>query len=87
MMSSKVYNLLFFFFLTNLYCQTIIKGVVIIDNVNDENTEINIYEKSRGIISSTVPNVPFEIEIYKDKIELIFILSLPEQSDAQLIVS
>ena len=73
MMLSKGYNFLFFLFLSNLYCQTIIKGVVIIDDVYNENTEINIYEKSRGIISTAVPNIPFEIEVFKDKIELIFI--------------
>ena len=73
MMSSKGYNFLFFFLLSNLYCQTIIEGVVIIDNLYDENTEINIYEKSRGIISTSEPNIPFEIEVFKDKIELIFI--------------
>ena len=73
MMLSKGYNFLFFFLLSNLYCQTIIEGVVIIDNLYDENTEINIYEKSRGIISTAEPNIPFEIEVFKDKIELIFI--------------
>ena len=73
MMLSKGYNFLFFFLISNLYCQTIIEGVVIIDNLYDENTEINIYEKSRGIISTAEPNIPFEIEVFKDKIELIFI--------------
>ena len=73
MMLSKGYNFLFFFLISNLYCQTIIEGVVIIDNLYDENTKINIYEKSRGIISTAEPNIPFEIEVFKDKIELIFI--------------
>ncbi len=72
MMLSKGYNFLFFFLISNLYCQTIIEGVVIIDNLYDENTKINIYEKSRGIISTAEPNIPFEIEVFKDKIELIF---------------
>ena len=73
MMLSKGYNFLFFFLISNLYCQTIIEGVVIIDNLYDENTKINIYEKSRGIISTAEPNIPFEIEVFKDKIELIFV--------------
>ena len=73
MMILRGFNIFLFLFLSNIYCQTIVKGEVSINNIVDEDIEISIYEKNQGFITKISPNNSFEIEIYKDKIELIFI--------------
>ena len=73
MMILRGFNIFLFLFLSNIYCQTIVKGEVSINNIVDKDIEISIYEKNQGFITKISPNNSFEIEIYKDKIELIFI--------------
>ena len=55
MMLSKGYNFLFFLFLSNLYCQTIIKGVVILNSKEPKTGNIKPAQKLKMGKSAIIP--------------------------------
>ena len=72
-MKLKAFSLFFMLFSTTLFSQKILKGIVVLNDNIESSLEVNIYEKTNGFLSKVRTNEQFELEIFSNNAELIFV--------------
>ncbi len=73
MMKLKAFNLFFLVFTTSIFSQNSVKCLVTLEDENQSDIEVKVYEKNIGFITQAKINVPFVLDFDSSNIELIFV--------------
>tara|TARA_Y100000385_G_scaffold238014_1_gene252844 strand:- start:2263 stop:4686 length:2424 start_codon:yes stop_codon:yes gene_type:complete len=72
-MKLKAFNLFFLVFTTSIFSQNSVKCLVTLEDENQSDIEVKVYEKNIGFITQAKINVPFVLDFDSSNIELIFV--------------
>ena len=73
MMKLKVFSLFILIFTTSIFSQNSVKCIVILEDENQSDIEVKVYEKNIGYVTQAKINVPFVLDFDSSRIELIFV--------------